>query len=227
MNTLTKLSLLLGLSLGVPLFSQAPASAGVAVSACPTNATAAALEALGSSGCDVSGLVNYSNFSFAGDFSSLLFNIITPNGQDFALTGASTSGAGLAASTYVYSYDVAIIGSPGVNFASFTTDMITTLNVPLFGTKNLTGSSGATVQSSGVGPSAPYIYPSPGIAGPVTFTSVISVTGGTVNTIADQVSFQLAPTSPSASVPGPLPLLGAGAAFGFSRKLRQRLTARR
>lgn len=31
------------------------------------------------------------------------------------------------------------------------------------------------------------------------------------------------PDSPSSSVPGPLPLFGAAAAFGFSRKLRDRL----
>ena len=30
---------------------------------------------------------------------------------------------------------------------------------------------------------------------------------------------------PGDEVPGPLPLLGAGAAFGYSRKLRRRLNA--
>jgi len=30
---------------------------------------------------------------------------------------------------------------------------------------------------------------------------------------------------PSAAVPGPLPLLGAGAAFGWSRRLRKRIAA--
>jgi len=34
-------------------------------------------------------------------------------------------------------------------------------------------------------------------------------------------------TPPAASVPGPLPLLGAGAAFGFSRKLRKRIQVAR
>jgi len=33
-----------------------------------------------------------------------------------------------------------------------------------------------------------------------------------------------APTPPTSSVPGPLPLLGVGAAFGYSRRLRQRIT---
>jgi hypothetical protein len=34
-----------------------------------------------------------------------------------------------------------------------------------------------------------------------------------------------APTPPGATVPGPLPLLGAGAAFGWSRRLRKRIAA--
>jgi hypothetical protein len=34
-----------------------------------------------------------------------------------------------------------------------------------------------------------------------------------------------APTPPATAVPGPLPLLGAGAAFGWSRRLRKRLAA--
>jgi hypothetical protein len=35
----------------------------------------------------------------------------------------------------------------------------------------------------------------------------------------------LGPPAPSAPVPGPLPLLGAGAAFGWSRRLRRRITS--
>ena len=34
-----------------------------------------------------------------------------------------------------------------------------------------------------------------------------------------------APTPSGAAVPGPLPLLGAGAAFGWSRRLRKRIAA--
>ena len=36
-------------------------------------------------------------------------------------------------------------------------------------------------------------------------------------------SSQPAPAGPAASVPGPLPVLGVAAAFGFSRKLRKRI----
>jgi hypothetical protein len=46
---------------------------------------------------------------------------------------------------------------------------------------------------------------------------------GTSETISINVT---SPTPPTPSVPGPLPLLGAGAAFGFSRQLRNRIKSR-
>ncbi len=39
----------------------------------------------------------------------------------------------------------------------------------------------------------------------------------------DWAQATLVPSSPPSSVPGPLPALGAAAAFGFSRKLRKRI----
>ncbi len=38
-------------------------------------------------------------------------------------------------------------------------------------------------------------------------------------------SIQVILGAPTAAVPGPLPLLGAGAAFGWSRRLRRRIAA--
>ena len=46
---------------------------------------------------------------------------------------------------------------------------------------------------------------------------------GTSETISINVT---SPTPPAPSVPGPLPLFGAGSAFGFSRYLRNRLKSR-
>jgi hypothetical protein len=46
---------------------------------------------------------------------------------------------------------------------------------------------------------------------------------GTSETISINVT---SPTPPAPSVPGPLPLFGAGSAFGFSRHLRNRLKSR-
>jgi hypothetical protein len=52
-----------------------------------------------------------------------------------------------------------------------------------------------------------------------------SVTQGSINSF--QNSFTQREGSPPPTVPGPLPLLGAGAAFGFSRRLRTRVLAAR
>lgn len=52
-----------------------------------------------------------------------------------------------------------------------------------------------------------------------------SVTQGSINTL--QNSFTQRPRGDIDRVPGPLPLLGAGAAFGFSRRLRTRVLAAR
>jgi hypothetical protein len=52
-----------------------------------------------------------------------------------------------------------------------------------------------------------------------------SVTQGSINSL--QNSFTQRPGTPPPTVPGPLPLLGAGAAFGFSRRLRARVLAAR
>jgi hypothetical protein len=41
--------------------------------------------------------------------------------------------------------------------------------------------------------------------------------------ISDTISVQVNASRGSASVPGPLPILGLAAAFGFSRKLRKRI----
>jgi|NOAtaT_6_FD_contig_71_1574196_length_831_multi_12_in_0_out_0_1 hypothetical protein len=52
----------------------------------------------------------------------------------------------------------------------------------------------------------------------VIFTSTLTVTAGRVGVFTDSVT-----QKDLTKVPGPLPILGAGMAFGFSRKLRKRI----
>ncbi|MEA5414695.1 hypothetical protein [Synechococcus sp. BA-132 BA5] len=47
--------------------------------------------------------------------------------------------------------------------------------------------------------------------------------GSSFSPASTSVWAQATPVSPADSVPGPLPLFGAAAAFGFSRKLRKRI----
>jgi len=53
------------------------------------------------------------------------------------------------------------------------------------------------------------------------------VTMASLNSILNSFSQIEQPIPPDTEVPGPLPLLGAGAAFGFSRRLRSRVQAAR
>ena len=58
---------------------------------------------------------------------------------------------------------------------------------------------------------------------PFTSLVIVPATGTAYPTVDDLVLGQAAP----ASVPGPLPLMGAATAFGFSRRLRSRIAAAR
>jgi len=55
------------------------------------------------------------------------------------------------------------------------------------------------------------------------FTTTGLIGTWTLNSTSETIKVFLGP--PAAAVPGPLPLLGAGAAFGWSRRLRKRITA--
>jgi hypothetical protein len=60
----------------------------------------------------------------------------------------------------------------------------------------------------------------PGEVGPLYFYSTLTLNAGKIDQITDTLNQAL---DPNIQVPGPLPLLGAGAAFGFSRRLRSRI----
>ena len=59
---------------------------------------------------------------------------------------------------------------------------------------------------------------SPGLASD-TFTGTLNVTSGQIQSVTSTINNKDATNT----VPGPLPLLGAGAAFGFSRRIRSRI----
>jgi len=64
-----------------------------------------------------------------------------------------------------------------------------------------------------------------GLVKKIRVVDTYEVTMGSLNSI--QNSFSQKEAAPPDTVPGPLPLLGAGAAFGFSRRLRTRVLAAR
>ena len=106
-------------------------------------------------------------------------------------------------------YTAALISDVNTNFDSGTFTIATNAGPNIV--SNLVNNS-ATIAS--------YDIPSPSLTS-ATFTATLNVTQGVVNNFSGSTRWRdPAPPSP---VPGPLPLLGAGTAFGFSRKLRRRI----
>jgi hypothetical protein len=61
---------------------------------------------------------------------------------------------------------------------------------------------------------------------PTSLLSTFSPDGSPAASLTGQVrlEYEYTPTTPGTAVPGPLPVLGAAAAFGWSRRLRRRIT---
>ena len=89
---------------------------------------------------------------------------------------------------------------------------------------------------SGWGINGPYVSNTPIVSSATYDGQTLASLGFTINSgligtwtlggTSDTIQVFLGPPSPSgAAVPGPLPLLGAGAAFGWSRRLRRRIAA--
>ena len=182
----------------------------------------------------------YSDFSFTGtgDWTNSSFSFVTspvsPGVQQYTFNG---SGAFTPGNTYAYSYKMTITGPAGpTQFefdafrTGFTSSSLTGTNL---GTNTLTalglgGPYGPSTSSSANGGgqgNAVDIASGPGYLGndrgPMTFSGNINVTQGVMNVFTDSVVQQQAVPTTATNTPGPLPILGAAAAFGSVRKLRR------
>jgi hypothetical protein len=169
----------------------------------------------------------YSNFSYTGFVSSdLAQNVVNMSesgvgGLQHTIGMMNTSGWTSASNTFNYTITVstpgptlhqwAATGSSSILGSGFTSTVTATNSAP---SPNPNGAVNAftTVGS-----------PSTFTAGTLSsaFTNTFNVTSQGFTSFDNSVN-QSAATS---SVPGPLPILGAGAAFGFSRRLRSRIKA--
>jgi hypothetical protein len=220
MKTFLKSAGLLGLvSAG---FVLAP-NAASALSPCPDgmlgqSTNVAGLTALGSMGCSQGDKI-YADFKF--DYSADPgFSAITSGTYNFTNAPQpehtfSGSGLALLAGKYKYTYSVTVTSAE--SFDAYATG-ISTSNIggTFTGFKSLQTVAPGLVSgpiSSG-GMAAEYdIVPPYGTK--LYFESIIMVDAGRVDVITDSIT----------QTPGPLPILGAGAAFGFSRKVRRRIQA--
>jgi hypothetical protein len=173
--------------------------------------------------CDI-GDKEYSGFTGFSGFAPGSGFTFTQNGKSHTFQG---TGLNANVGTYTYGFTVALFNPPaGQAFKSFITDASGsdtgsgfTYNKTLASNAPDTGSSMSSNAATGNMSDFTTPYPSGQIA-PVTFSATINVLTGTLTGTTDSVNQQLNGTS---EVPGPLPLLGAGAAFGFSRRLRSRI----
>ena len=172
---------------------------------------------LGSTGC-ISGDKIYSDFSFTGFANSTNLSITNSGLQHTFGASGLNFGVGTTAS---YSYTVTIApGNPNASFLGYRTGATTSdLFTPLASTKTLTGTPNGAVSTAIDETSGNLVQYAPTIGGPVVFTGSINVTGGRMDVITDTLAQQV--NTPPSATPGPLPILGAAAAFGSVRKLRQ------
>jgi len=206
-----KRSLLLGIAAAAaatsPIFFQAPAQAATC-----------SLGALGTCNQTI-GDFTFSGFSISGfsDSGSDVFDLTTtsPASAQVQISWSPVRDSGSLSGSFSYTVTLGsgrtfnqaqanITGS----LATFAT-ALASAGLPVDSTS--TGGPGTTVSFNSNLTSA-------------TFTQTFSYTGTPASSFFNSVGAAITTTPPgTAETPGPLPLLGAGAAFGFSRKLRSRI----
>jgi hypothetical protein len=170
----------------------------------------------------------YSNFSYTGFSAGDTVNIGSfgaVNPQHTLNLATSTGGWGVG--TYVLNYKVTV-KSPSLNYfdkyrTSLTSSLLGTNKAESTTTFSMLSMGGTVSPSSVMDDLVAPNSPTATFGGHVTsalFTNTLVVTEGGA-TLLDNTLVQKSPST----VPGPLPLLGAGAAFGFSRRIRSRIKA--
>ncbi len=195
-------------ALGLLAAALASAPASQAAGPCGMSYMVTDLEAMGFA-CSI-GDKEYSNFDFSWSDGTFSFDN-TPSNR-FTFTG---TGLGLAPGVHTYSYVVTVVGSPD-SFLEYRTDLQSSSNpLPTGSMNELSNTINGNISTA--------TFPNSGnlaaLSGTTTkFTGKITVVG-VPDVRVDGFTDSLWQT------PGPLPLLGAGAAFGFSRKIRNRIKA--
>jgi|GEM_PF-4511936 hypothetical protein len=226
-------AILLSLSAGLAIFSPQSASAALCTPGVDSGTfTYAQWEAAVAGGDNITCTVGdktYSNFQFtSGDWSSSSFSISNvPTAGMEQHSFAAAGGYGVAGGTLSYSYDVTIIPATSpMRLYAFATQIGSSSPLGInAGSKDLmayvTGGTpicplvSASFSSDGAGSasSPTCMHDLTGMT--LNYSGNVMVTQGLVNTFSDTI----------VQTPGPLPIIGAGAALGFSRKLRGRVKA--
>ena len=132
--------------------------------------------------------------------------------------------SGFQPGSFDFDYSVSVVGAPSLFiadwFSSAEPNDPSDSSYILTTDTDLTSSQAITFPSSSISPLTPF----PGQPTSVNFTNRLVVSPGDLGPNGFTNTITQAPIPPD-QVPGPLPLLGAATAFGFSRKLRARIKA--
>lgn len=176
--------------------------------------------ALGTEGCFIGDKI-YSDFKFTGISTGNY--VFTQSGANHTFSG---TGLNFTGSSFSYRYKVSLYNPvPGQEFVKYNTDASGSAGAPTFQKDLQTGADPmlgpvtgpSTASNSGAGAE---VFFNAGETGPVYFSSTLTLSANKIDNITDSLDQKFDGTT---AVPGPLPLLGVGAAFGLSRRLRSRI----
>lgn len=142
------------------------------------------------------------------------------NSGDATFTYSVNSDTPWMSGTKTLSYTV--VAPTGKRLKGYTSSLSSSQFDPKAGAYDVTGAAGiaAATLNDMVQIAGQKMYASPYTLTSDSYSASLgSITGNGIQTVQSTV----ATADPSTTVPGPLPILGAGAAFGFSRKLRSRI----
>lgn len=208
MKTFLKSSIAIGITSAIGLLGSNPAYAQFM--GCGTSSAGGLITSLPTS-CIVGDKL-YSNFST--NITGLVFVSISQNaGQQHSLTVASAGGLNASASPATFNYTITSIGP--YDLLTWQTD-----TQGAIAPNNYVNTTAFTNDASGNSPvnlvyGNASISPQPFLANTTTSDVTHSITGYMTTTGFTDTVVQ---------TPGPLAILGAGTAFGFSRRLRRRIT---
>ena len=227
------LSVALAGAAGVSLLISNPAKAAVSCSTISTIQDLINAQSCFSRGATITYTPTLSGFA-ATDFVTITTTGMgtvatgTANSLNFSIQGNPTPYTAPFTGTLNYS----LAAPSGRSIVDYTSALSSSANLGNnTGTFDLTGSAGtaaATYVPFNLATGATKTYASTSVLTDA-FTASVGVTQGAIQQFTQSFNFQVTPIDPPGpgpqGVPGPLPVLGAGIAFGYSRKLRKRIAA--
>jgi hypothetical protein len=198
----------------IGLASASPANAAACPNASASLSTLTPLTFTCDQGGFTFALTSRSGFSDADDIS---FSNPTANSFTYNIQSNTPWNSGSKVLNY------SITGPSGKVLQYYTSSLSSSLGNPKAGQFNVVGSVGNALATltNGSSSGGQYDYTT-SFPSSETFTATLSnITGKGIQTVQSTVEV----AAPPAPVPGPLPVLGAAAAFGFSRKVRNRIKA--